>query len=177
MKLKKFDNFISENIDSSIDQKKLFKEYLDGDLHLVNIINILMNDMKNKWYSKIGEYFIETVGLDFLEKNHPSIRENIKNNRDNILRFIGILFITGYLNEQNLKKMFGEPIKHSEFGEGFERKRKYECCSYFVEVNGNILHITFDQRGTSIECEEKLTPIETFDTIKKLIDIFKTIIG
>lgn len=167
--IKKFNNFLFEHID----QNKYFDDYRNEVLSLTHNMNILGNDIKNKWYSKLGQYFIDTMGMDFLLKNHQNLDKHLKTNKENIERYIGTLFLTSYLDEESLKKMFGEPIRHSEFGEGFSPRRKYYCCSYFVNIDGHILHISYDNRGTSIECEDKLEPIVVFDIMKKLVDMFK----
>lgn len=66
--------------------------------------------------------------------------------------------------------MFGSPICHSEFGEGFRPKRKYEYCSHFVEVGGEKLHIGYDDRGTSIEVNPNLTPQAVYNIMENLVD-------
>lgn len=73
------------------------------------------------------------------------------------------MFVTSTLDENALKKMFGEPILHSEFGEGFDGEYDEETddflepgikesyASYFVNVGGSDFHIGYDHRGTRIE--------------------------
>lgn len=147
-------------------QEKIFNEYISDGFKFTPTLNILLNDRSEDWYVLIGDYFIKNVGYEFLKNDLYSIDENNKIDSNN--RFIGILFITSYLNEQSLKKMFGNPIKHSEFGEGFDRKRKYEYCSYIIQIDDKYFHIGFDHRGTSIECENNLTAKELFEYIKKI---------
>ena len=93
-----------------------------------------------------------------------------------------------------LKKMFGEPILHDEFGEGFEGEYNDETdeygepdikesyASWFVTINGVDLHIGFDHRGTKIEINIPLSqqsnvPLETaqkaFQVMKGLVDEYK----
>jgi hypothetical protein len=155
-------------------QNKLFNDYIYGKIRFTPTQNIWMNDHSEDWYVLIGEYFIKSVGYDFLKNDPFSIDDNGK--IDSNKRCVGILFITSYLNEKNLKKMFGNPIKHSEFGEGFDRKRNYEYCSYIVQIDGKYFHIGYDHRGTSIECECDLNVKELFEIIKKLIDYFKEVV-
>ena len=107
---------------------------------------------------------------------------------------IAIHFLTGSLDEQALKKMFGDPLYHSEFGEGFDGEYDDETdeysepeikefyATYFVEIDGVTLHIGYDHRGTGIEIESNynmdghITKTEAekcLKTLKKLVDIFK----
>ena len=103
---------------------------------------------------------------------------------------IGTFFLTGSggLDEKSLEIMFGEPMYHNEFGEGWEemydesdmiipindkRKQKNSYASYFLTIKGIKIHIGFDHRGTSIEMEDGTTPIQAFNVIKSLVDIYK----
>jgi len=43
---------------------------------------------------------------------------------------IAILFTTSILDEFSLKKMFGDPIFHNEFGEGFDGEWNEELEDY-----------------------------------------------
>lgn len=74
------------------------------------------------------------------------------------------------IDKKIMKKMWGNPLFHSEFGEGFGRKSKSTFASYFVEIDGFKFHIGYDHRGTSIEPDSKLTPDQLFDCLKVLMD-------
>ena len=91
--------------------------------------------------------------------------------------------------------MFGEPILHDEFGEGFEGEYDEETdeygqpdikesfASYFVDVEGTNFHIGYDHRGTIIEVETSEFDIDNvssddeakkcFESLKKLVDLYK----
>lgn len=156
------------------DFSKELKDYINGELKLAPITNILMNDYSKNWYAEIGKYFVEQYGIENL-KNHQFLLDKLKRSKkDKELSYqmLGIYFITSYLDEASLKEMFGNPICHSEFGEGFDRKRKYEFCSYIVDINKHKIHIGFDHRGTIIEVEDSLEPIVVFEIIKELVDKF-----
>ncbi len=166
---------INKFVEHSKEEK--LQEYLDGKLNLTPILNILMNDRKTDWYSRIGEYFLEKMGKDFFGEEHSFLFDKMngsKKDKESSLRMLGIYFITTYLDEKSLKKMFGNPICHDHFGEGFERKRKYSFCSHIVEIDGQTLHIGYDHRGTVIECE-KMTSENVLNIIRKLIDLYKEI--
>jgi hypothetical protein len=154
-------------------QERIFNEYISGKPLFATTLNILMNDRSCQWYSLIGKYFNETMSDDFFKKQGFNLFDKDGKLKESDERFLGTLFICEYLNEITLKKMFGNPIKHSEFGEGFDRKRKYDYCSYIIQIDDKYFHIGFDHRGTSIECENNLTAKELFEYIKKIIDYFK----
>ena len=153
------------------------ENYINGKYKLTPTINILMNDSTKDWYSLIGEDFFNNVDEDFFKSNKwiEKIKKASKKEKNKYYDFIGINFITSYLNEESLKNMFGEPICHGEFGEGFEPKRKYEYCSYFVDINNSKVHIGYDERGTTIEVEKGLTTNEVYEIIKVLIDKYNEI--
>lgn len=168
------------------DFNKELHDYVSGKFNLTPIQNILMNDYDNEWYSLIGKYFLEKWGEENLQEHKITldrIKKGNKRDKETGYRMLGIFFITSHLNEETLKEMFGKPICHSEFGEGFDNKRKYddrgnespEYCSYFLNIDGHKAHIGYDHRGTSIEVENGLKPEEVFNMIKELVDRFSGI--
>lgn len=142
-------------------------------------MNILMNNRSKDWYSEIGKHICETMDisqvpeLSFLAdrvKPQKNIIGKIKDftnftgGKDKqLMASVSMRFITAALNAEALRKMFGEPLYHDEFGEGFEGEYDEETdeygepeikesyASYFVEVGGERLHIGYDHRGTNIE--------------------------
>jgi hypothetical protein len=86
-----------------------------------------------------------------------------------------------------LQKIFGDPLFHDEFGEGFEGEydeetdeytdpeNKHGFASYFVNIDGVKFHIGYDHRGTTMEVEEGTTPEKLVDCIKTLINKYKEI--
>jgi len=148
-------------------------DYCNGKIKLTPILNIIGNDSSKEWYSIIGKYFYNKAGEDFFKNHHillDKLKVGSKKDKETSYRMIGIYFITSYLNDKSLKRMFGSPICHSEFGEGFRPKRKYEYCSHFVEVGGEKLHIGYDDRGTSIEVNPNLTPQAVYNIMENLVD-------
>jgi len=93
--------------------------------------------------------------------------------------------------------MFGKPLLHNEFGEGFdgvydeetdqtgEPDIKESYASYFVNVGGTEFHIGYDHRGTGIEIEmsdkyqwsnkgsSDKDSERCFESLKKLVDLYK----
>jgi hypothetical protein len=78
-------------------------------------------------------------------------------------------FFICYMNEPMIKK-FGQPLYHSEFGEGFDDKKlkKYLYASYFIEVGGVEMHIGWDNRGSSVEVDESKSPQEICEALIEL---------
>lgn len=112
---------------------------------------------------------------------------------ERIYSSIAIDFLTSVLDDKALENMFGEPILHSEFGEGFDGEWNEELddyddpeikehyVSYFVNVNGTNFHIGYDHRGTSIEIEGKYKNLPSeeeakscFESLKKIVDLYKS---
>lgn len=83
--------------------------------------------------------------------------------RNTVVATLAINFLTGVLDNKALQNMFGNPILHDEFGEGFngeydeetdeygEPDIKESFASYFVTIGDTQLHIGYDHRGTSVE--------------------------
>lgn len=177
--------------------KQKLEEYVRGGDHYMPISNVLMNERSKNWYSEIGKYIVDKIDiskiptLSFYDKRikDKSIKTKFKQFFTEDYTFVGIsiAFLTSTLDEEALKDMFGEPLIHSEFGEGFDRKLKkykgFSYASYFVSVGGRELHIGYDHRGTGIEIKVdgdfnyKSRPTEKeatllFEVIKKLIDLY-----
>jgi hypothetical protein len=172
------------------------KQYVSGDSHYTPIMNIIMNNRSKDWYDELGKYITETIDIS----NEPSLsffasRISKKNLITKVKDFItgdidvyssiAIFFLTSTLDAVALKKIFGEPIYHSEFGEGFDnRKIKESYASYFVNLAGKDLHIGFDHRGTSIEIGVEKSPSinqqftdedakTTFECLKEIVNLYK----
>lgn len=118
-------------------------------------------------------YSDKSKNLYDIYKNGNTFQKTFnKNDIKTFLRLSGIMFLTSDLDEKVLTSLFGKPIKHSEFGEGFDRKRKYSFISYFTELNGYKFHLGLDHRGTCIEVDKKITYDGLILSIQKLIDKF-----
>ena len=184
------------------------KDYIKGKTHYTPIMNIIMNNRSKDWYAELGRYIAETLDiekipeLDFLAdrlNKKKSVLTKIKDflNEDNRIYFsVASFFLTSALNNKSLENMFGKPIFHDEFGEGFDGEYDEETdeygepdikeshASYFVNVDGTNFHIGYDHRGTGIEIEipskfnyDGVFPDEDakkcFESLKKLIDLYK----
>lgn len=182
------------------------KDYTEGKSNFTSILGILMNNQSKKWYTELGKYIVDTLDtqkipeLEFYIdklKNQKKIITKIKDYFDSSERTyssIAILFTTSILDEFSLKKMFGDPIFHDEFGEGFDGEWNEELddydepeieesyASYFVNIGGLDFHIGYDHRGTGIEIN---IPVDAnynvtdsdaqkcFESLKLLVDLYK----
>jgi hypothetical protein len=167
-------------------------------------MNIMMNNRSKDWYAELGKYINETIDISkvpelvyYAQERPKNIVTKIKDFLSNDSRFyfgISSMFITSVLDENNLRKMFGEPLFHSEFGEGFDGEWNEEECeygepeikedyaSYFVNVGGTEFHIGYDHRGTKVEIgldkEFDRKPSDEqaqkcLNSLKGLVDLFK----
>ena len=183
------------------------KDYTGGKIHYTPIANIIMNNRSKNWYAELGKYITDTLDIETIPelswlaprlKEKKNLVTKIKDflNDDNRVYFsVASFFLTSALSAKKLKKMFGEPILHDEFGEGFDGENDEETyeygepdikesfASYFVNVEGTNFHIGYDHRGTIIEVETSKFDIDNvssddeakkcFESLKKLVDLYK----
>lgn len=160
------------------EQIELLDKYRNHKLNLTPTMNIHQFEI----FNELGKYFYDIIkGLE-----HPIITEyepilkpykkqGIFTKKDDYSH-ITIFFLTSFLDEKSLKQLYGKPIKHSYFGEGFEKKRKYNYISYMVKINDIIFHIGIDHRGTCIECEYNASVDDLNKCFKSLMNLYIEII-
>lgn len=166
------------------------QDYIKGKIDYTPIMNFMMNYRSEDLYDKLGKYIVDILDinkipdLSFLAKKLPQNKGIISRissfGNDRVYSTVAMFFVTSTLDEKVLKKMFGEPLKHSEFGEGFDKKRNYTYISYFVTLDNIDFHIGKDHRGTRIEIGipyrenfSKEDSLKCFDGLKKIIDLYK----
>ena len=176
--------------------KQKLQDYIGGKVNYTPLMNIFMGRGREKNvdpYVVVGKYIYDIYneklpnGLEFLEEEFKRpIKKFSKFNNDRYST-LSIFFLTSYIDSDILRKLFGEPLLHDEFGEGFhgdydeetdeesEPDIKESYASYFVEINGIKFHIGYDHRGTSIEIEHKTNVEDTINSIKKLIYMCKNV--
>ena len=177
-------------------QNKL-KDYVDGLINYTKSSNLIFNDHSKKdWFSEIGNYVNDNLDIskikslsvlsDMIKKQTfcQKIKSKMGIGRDITTR-IGIHFMTATLDDVSLKNMFGEPLLHDEFGEGFdgeyddetdeygEPEIKESYASYFVTIGGVDMHIGYDHRGTEVEVLRSTTMPQLFEALKELIKLYK----
>ena len=184
------------------------KDYTKGKTHYTPVMNIIMNNRSENWYAELGKYITETLDIEKIPylgfyadklKERKSVITKIKDfisPESRTYTSVAIHFLTGVLDEKALENMFGKPIFHDEFGEGFdgewnEEKDDYDepeikefYASYFVNVGGTEFHIGYDHRGTGIEIEipnkfnydgnfSDEDAKKCFESLKKLVNLYK----
>lgn len=190
------------------------KDYTGGKKNYTPIMNIIMNNRSENWYAELGKYITEELDIEKIPylgfyadklKERKSVITKIKDfisPESRTYTSVAIHFLTGVLDEKALENMFGKPIFHDEFGEGFdgeydeetdeelEPEIKESYASYFVNVDGTNFHIGYDHRGTSIEIEVPTkflqrifgnhdgdfsdeTAKKCFESLKKLVNLYK----
>lgn len=180
--------------------KQKLQDYVSGKVNYTPIMNFFLNNRSKDWYAELGRYISQTLDitknpeLEYFNKllsKTRSVITKIKDfKNDRTYSSIGIFFMTAVLNAEALKKMFGEPLYHSEFGEGFdgeydeetdeygEPEIKEEYASYFVKVGNSNFHIGYDHRGTGVEIDKPISFSEketqkVLEDLKKLVDFYK----
>ena len=184
------------------------KDYTGGKKNYTPIMNIIMNNRSENWYAELGKYITEELDIEKIPylgfyadklKERKSVITKIKDfisPESRTYTSVAIHFLTGVLDEKALENMFGKPIFHDEFGEGFdgeydeetdeelEPEIKESYASYFVNVDGTNFHIGYDHRGTNIEIEipskfnydrniSDETAKKCFESLKKIVDLYK----
>jgi hypothetical protein len=180
------------------------KEYVDGMKNYTTLMNIIMNNRSKDWYSEIGDYINKNLDISKIETlsffndmlKEQTFCERIKNKiskRYDINSSIAIHFLTSTLDDVALRNMFGEPLLHNEFGEGFngeydeetdeygEPEIKESYASYFATFGSVDMHIGYDHRGTSIDVNGRYEMYndnayteKVFNALKELIDLYKS---
>ena len=182
---------------------KNLKDYTEGITFYTPIINILMRERSKDWFNELGRYIVKTIDISKIPslsffvnrmKSQNSIITKIKN-FDQEYDSIGIFFITETLDEKSLEKMFGKPLLHDKFGEGFKGKYNDETdeydeseikesyASYFINIDEVEFHIGYDHRGTNIEIlmpskfqheVSKEDSLRCFNALKSIVNLYKT---
>lgn len=175
--------------------KEKLKAYMAGEINYTPLMNIFLNNRDEDWYSELGRYIEGSLpsrlaeGFPYLDEIKQEKKKNViiralnLGPLESLYSGLGIYFLTATLDRNTLKKLFGAPLLHSEFGEGLSsRGSKNSYASYFVNVGGIEMHIGYDHRGTLIEIQlkEEETPYdfskerteEIFGAIKHLVDLF-----
>ena len=187
--------------------EKILKDYTGGKIHFTPIMNLMMGNRSKDWYAELGKYIVDTIDIEkvpqlsFLAdklKQKTNIVTKISDflSGGNHLYFsVSSFFLTSALDDEALRKMFGEPLLHDEFGEGFDGEYDEEAdeegepdikepyASYFVNIGGTNFHIGYDHRGTGIEIEISKKFVfgqvsddeaqKCLESLKNLVDLYK----
>jgi len=154
------------------------KDYTKGKTHYTPIMNIMMNNRSENWYAELGKYITETLDIEKIPylsflvdkiKERKGLITKIKDfisPESRTYTSVAINFLTGVLDEKALENMFGKPIFHDEFGEGFdgeydeetdeyaEPEIKESYASYFVNVPTKFLQRIFAKNDDNFSDED-----------------------
>lgn len=168
--------------------KDKLKNYLSGD-NYTSILNLFLSNRDKDLYGELGKYISDKLDIKNIKSfdYHYKKLEKVYNEKEisTIYSNISILFLTSVLCDKSLKNMFGEPLYHSEFGEGFDDEQediKAEYASYFINILDSDFHIGYDHRGTAVEMKIESDIIglyseseinKCFNSLKAIVDLYK----
>jgi hypothetical protein len=128
-------------------------------------IDLFTNDTYDKWHENFGKFIYDIYGEN-IPKQFERLRECISKEIHsdgkcittkgaNYLANLSICYMANHMPISSLlKEVFGSPLYHNKFGEGFSEREneptKKNHASYFIEICGVKVHIGYDRRGTQI---------------------------
>lgn len=175
--------------------KNKLEEYISGSINYNSMMNYLRLD--KDIYQILGKYAYEDVFdkklpnklsyfNDYL-KSSFNTKFNIFSKKERAYSSLAILLLTNSdFVIDKLKEVYGEPIYHDEFGEGFdgeyddetdietEPEIKESFASYFITISDVDFHIGYDHRGLTIEVKNGTSVDYLIIALKKFIyDMYK----
>ena len=170
-------------------------DYVNDKINYTPIINIAHNyDI----YTDLGEFAYKIVFNSKLPNAFNYIEKHLKSNNlikkivdfkktKRIYNLLGIRLLTqsDYVIDK-LKELYGEPIYHDKFGEGFEgeydedndeysqQEIKESFASYFININNVDFHIGYDHRGLTIEVNPNTKIGDLINSLKELLKLLYT---
>jgi hypothetical protein len=172
--------------------KNELDKYVNGKVDYNSLINFM--HITPDMYEILGKYAYEEVfngnlpeELKYFEewiKPKSFIKKmNVFEDKNRAYSSLAIMLLThSDFVIDKLKDVYGEPIYHDEFGEGFDGEYDEETdesepdikesfASYFVNIEGVDLHIGYDHRGLTIEVKKGTNILDLIESLKKFIDI------
>ena len=175
-----------------LNHKKELKEYvkvMDRWDVFNGLNNLFANCFRQRWQVQLGKFIYDTYGENMPEQ-FKKLREIIteelaKSDTPNTitergathLMLLSICYEANYLKGEALIPVFGEPLLHSKFGEGFEEDdhQGHQHASYFLEIYDIKIHIGYDHRGSRVDIGQyqgRSTPAEiAFHMMMELIRV------
>jgi len=137
----------NETMNFTLVPKELYN-YVSQELKLQRCLNLFLNERSCDWYDYIGDAVFKFY--ESLNKNHLPFEYFT----DKATFSHWTIYISSTMDADVLIKMFGEPIYHNHFGEGFHDGEGIEesYASYMLKNDkGHIFHLGYDHRGVAIE--------------------------
>ncbi len=122
----------------------------------------------------LGEFIDENINISNEPRLSLIFKVRKKRTRRKSYDTLAIFFLTG-IDLPDLEKMFGYPLLHDHFGEGFhdEDNIKESFASWFIKLKGVKFHIGVDHRGTTIEVINERNPMIILESLKELVILYK----
>lgn len=167
-------------ISNMTEMEDKFKKYLDGGF---GFYNSLLNFMHKKMdmFEILGKYAYEN---DYYPEEIKFLVDLNSPDKSRLYTSLAITLLTqSDFVIDKLKEVYGEPIYHDEFGEGFDGEYDEETdeesepdikesfASYFINIEGVDLHIGYDHRGLTIEAKKGANISDLIEAMKKFIEI------
>lgn len=173
--------------------KNKLEKYVKGELDYTPILNFIHK--KPELYEILGEYaYINIFNKNLPDKlkmfdewiNPKSLIKKVSvfSDKKRAYSSLAIMLLThSDFVIDKLKEVYGEPIYHDEFGEGFEGEYDEETdeesepdikesfASYFVTIDGVDFHIGYDHRGLTIEAKKGASIDNLIKALEKFIEI------
>lgn len=171
--------------------KNKLQDYVAGKDNYQSLLNF-MNE-KRDIFEILGKYAYEEVFNKVLPKKLEFYNDLLSNK--NIIKkmttfydkkqafssFAILLLTHSEFVMDKLRELYGEPIYHDEFGEGFdgeyneetddfdEPEIKESFASYFLNIEGVDLHIGYDHRGLTIEAKKGTSGKDLTKALEKFL--------
>lgn len=176
--------------------KDKLEKYVNGEINYSSLLTFFSKALNKNIniFEILGKYSWTEVlnkklpsDLKYLEDKLLSDDKVIKkidifNSKDRAYASLSTMLLThSDFVIDKLKELFGEPIYHDEFGEGFEGEYdddtddygepdiKESFASYFVTIEGVDFHIGYDHRGLTIEIKDGTNIEDLITALKKFI--------
>ena len=103
--------------------KEKLQALMKCEIEYTPILNIMLNNRTKDWYDELGKYIVQNLEIEkiphlqFFAEKLKQPKGLVKSLfKDRTYSSIAIFFLTSALDPKSLKKMFGTPLKHNEFG-------------------------------------------------------------
>lgn len=158
-----------------LNHKEELKEFVKimDDYDKFNTVGDLFNWCdRQRWHAQLGKFIYDTYGEN-MPQEFKKLQEiiskeihdkSITSKGADKLDTLTICYLANYLNTPVLEPVFGKPLFHNRFGEGWfteeDGSLTIRCkgghpeknhASYFLEICGIKVHIGYDHRGTQVD--------------------------
>ena len=130
--------------------KKYLEWYVTGTIVMTNVNMILNKDSHERLFKDITN-LIGINGSVFPSIHTMAFR----------------LSFMSFINEYLLPITYGNPLSHSEFGEG-KNENGDTCSSWFIDIDNTIIHVSIDETGSTIELPRGTSPGRLYNNTEQV---------